>query len=92
MFTSEMEMTKKMYGERTELRWPGEQWIYDLIDAYGKVYPNLIKHSKDYPSLQYLKDRIRIGNIEFEGEMAKDTPGSDFICRCGVVPIPSPGH
>lgn len=78
-FTSEMEMTKKMYGERTELRWPGEQWIYDLVDAYGKVYPNLIKHSKDYPTQKYLRDRIRIGNIDFEGEMAKDTPGSDFI-------------
>lgn len=78
-FTSEMEMTKKMYGERTELRWPGEQWIYDLVDAYGKVYPNLFKHSKDFPTHKYLRDRIRIGNIDFEGEMAKDTPGSDFI-------------
>lgn len=78
-FTSEMEMTKKLYGERTELRWPGEQWIYDLVDAYGKVYPNLIKHSKDYPTHKYLRDRIRIGNIDFEGEMAKDTEGSEFI-------------
>lgn len=78
-FTSEMEMTKKIYGERTELRWPGEQWIYDLIDAYGKVYPNLVKHSKDYPTQQYLKDRVRIGNIDFEGEMDKDTEGSEFI-------------
>ena len=78
-FTSEMEMTQKLYGERTELRWPGEQWIYDLVDAYGKVYPNLIRHSKDFPSHKYLRDRIRIGNIDFEGEMVKDTPGSDFI-------------
>ena len=78
-FISEMEMTKKLYGERTELRWPGEQWIYDLVDAYGKVYPNLVKHSKDYPTHKYLRDRIRIGNIDFEGEMAKDTEGSDFI-------------
>jgi Protein of unknown function (DUF1593) len=78
-FTSEMDMTKKMYGERTELRWPGEQWIFDLVDAYGKVYPNLIKHSKNYPAAAYLKSLIRIGNIDFEGEMAKDTEGSDFI-------------
>lgn len=78
-FTSEMEMTKNMYGERTELRWPGEQWIYDLVDAYGKVYPNLIKHSKNYPSHAYLRDLIRIGNIDFEGEMEKDTPGSELI-------------
>jgi hypothetical protein len=78
-FTSEMEMTKKLYGERTELRWPGEQWIYDLVDAYGKVYPNLVKHSKGFPTHKYLRDRIRIGNIDFEGEMEKDTEGSDFI-------------
>ena len=64
-FTSEMEMTKKMYGERTELRWPGEQWIYDLVDAYGKVYPNLLKHSIDFPKPMDLKNQIRIGNIDF---------------------------
>lgn len=78
-FISEMEMTKNLYGERTELRWPGEQWIYDLVDAYGKVYPSLVKHSKNYPTHQYLRNLIRIGNIDFEGEMEKDTPGSDFI-------------
>jgi hypothetical protein len=78
-FISEMEMTKKLYGERTELRWPGTQWIYELVEAYEKVYPNLIKHAKGYPTAQYLKDRIRIGNIDFEGEMSYDTEGSDFI-------------
>ncbi|MEK6547944.1 MAG: nucleoside hydrolase-like domain-containing protein, partial [Bacteroidota bacterium] len=29
-FTSEMEMTRKMYGAKTDLRWPGVQWIQDL--------------------------------------------------------------
>ncbi len=78
-FTSEMEMTQKIYGERTELRWAGEQWIYNLVDAYGKVYPNLKKHAPDYPTAEYLRSLIRIGNIEFEGEMEKNTEGSDFI-------------
>jgi hypothetical protein len=78
-FTSEMEMTKNMYGERTELRWPGTSWIYNLVDAYGKVYPNLKLHSSDFPTAEYLKSLIRIGNIDFEGEMEKDTEGSDFI-------------
>lgn len=78
-FTSEMDMTKKMYGERTELRWPGTEWIYELVDAYGKVYPNLKKHSEHYPSDAHLKSLIRIGNIDFEGEMEKDTEGSDYI-------------
>ncbi|WP_435355402.1 nucleoside hydrolase-like domain-containing protein [Emticicia sp. SJ17W-69] len=78
-FTSEMEMTKKMYGERTELRWPGTQWIYNLVDAYGKVYPSLKTNAAGYPSAQHLKSLIRIGNIDFEGEMEKDTEGSDYI-------------
>jgi Protein of unknown function (DUF1593) len=78
-FISEMDMTQKIYGERTELRWPGTDWIYNLIDAYGKVQPNLLLHSKDFPSAAYLRSVTRIGNIDFEGEMEKDTEGSDFI-------------
>ena len=78
-FMSEMDMTKRIYGERTELRWPGEQWIYNLVDAYGKVYPNLVQHSVDYPTAAHLRSLIRIGNIDFEGEMEKNTEGSDFI-------------
>ncbi|MCX6302861.1 MAG: DUF1593 domain-containing protein [Bacteroidia bacterium] len=78
LFTSEMPMTARMYGQKTDLRWPGTTWMETLIDKYTLVYPNLIKHDKQYPSPDYLKSIIRIGNIEFEGEMAKDTEGSDF--------------
>ncbi len=78
-FISEMEMTQKLYGERTELRWPGTDWIYNLLDAYGKVYPNLKLHAPDFPAPAYLRSVTRIGNIDFEGEMEKDTEGSDFI-------------
>ena len=78
-FISKMEMTKNLYGERTELRWPGEQWIYNLVDAYGKVHSNLKLHSTDYPTADHLRSLIRIGNIDFEGEMEKNTEGSDFI-------------
>ena len=29
---------------------------YDpYLEAYAKVYPNLIRHSKDYPTPEYLK-------------------------------------
>ena len=34
-FISEMEMTRKMYGEKTDLRWPGVNWIQDLVKAYA---------------------------------------------------------
>jgi hypothetical protein len=79
LFTSEMEMTKALYGERTDLRWPGTLWIEELITAYNAVYPNLILHDTGYPSPEKLKKMIRVGNIDFEGEMEKITPGSEWI-------------
>jgi hypothetical protein len=78
-FTSEIEMTKKLYGERTELRWPGIDWMQEFIDQYAKVYGNLNKHASGYPAPAYLKSLVKVGNIEFEGEMDKDTEGSDLI-------------
>lgn len=76
---SEMEMTKSIYGEITDLRWPGTQWMQELIEAYGKVYPTLSTHAKGFPTAEYLKSLIKVGNIDFEGEMEKDTEGSNFI-------------
>ena len=79
LFTSEMEMTKKRYGAVTNLRWPGTTWMYPLIDAYERVYPQLCKNAKAYPTAKYLRSIVKVGNIDFEGEMDKDTEGSDFI-------------
>jgi hypothetical protein len=79
LFTSEMPMTSGMYGPKTDLRWTGTEWMQKLIDKYAEVYPNLMKHDDAYPSPEYLKSIIRIGNIDFEGEMDKDTEGSDLI-------------
>jgi hypothetical protein len=78
-FISEMEMTKRMYGEKTSLRWPGTTWMNDLINAYEKVYPKLSMHAKGYPTAGYLRGLVKVGNIDFEGEMEHDTEGSDFI-------------
>jgi hypothetical protein len=78
-FISEMEMTKKMYGEKTDLRWPGVAWMQDLIDAYEKVYPVLSTHADGFPAANYLRSLIKVGNIDFEGEMEKVTEGSEFI-------------
>jgi hypothetical protein len=78
-FTSEMDMTKKMYGEKISLRWPGSSWMNDLLGAYTTIYPNLIKHDPSFPQPSYLKSIVREGNIDFEGEMEKITAGSEFI-------------
>lgn len=78
-FVSEMEMTRELYGERTALRWPGTNWMQELIAEYEKVYPILQTHAEDFPKPDYLTSIIRVGNIDFEGAMAKDTEGSDWI-------------
>ncbi|MBB6328502.1 hypothetical protein FHS59_004158 [Algoriphagus iocasae] len=79
LFTSEMEMTKEMYGAITDLRWPGVKWMDPLLDAYGEVYPKLSQHAEGFPTAAHLKSLVKVGNIDFEGEMEVDTEGSDFI-------------
>lgn len=79
LFTSEMEMTKNLYGAKTDLRWPGVKWMNPLLDAYEEVYPKLSQHAAGFPTADYLRSLGKVGNIDFEGEMEVDTEGSDFI-------------
>ncbi|WP_026954940.1 DUF1593 domain-containing protein [Algoriphagus vanfongensis] len=79
LFTSEMEMTKNMYGAIPDLRWPGVEWMNPLLDAYETVYPKLSQHAEGFPTADHLRSLVRVGNIDFEGEMEVDTEGSDFI-------------
>ena len=61
-------------------RWAeNERFIHDAVEAYEQVYPNLKVHNPAYPSPEYLKSKIRFGNIEFDGDISKDSPGSDLI-------------
>ena len=61
-------------------RWnKDERFIDDAVDAYAKVYPNLKVHEPAYPTPALLKSRIRYGNIEFDGDISKNSPGSDLI-------------
>lgn len=78
-FTSEMEMTKNIYGEQTDLRWPGTEWMNPLLDAYEEIYPMLSQHAEGFPVPAHLRSLVHVGNIDFEGEMEVDTEGSDFI-------------
>jgi hypothetical protein len=78
-FISEMPNTAERYGERTELRWPGTTWMKDLISKYGEVYGNLRQHADGYPKPEVLMKLVKVGNIDFEGEMKKNTEGSEWI-------------
>lgn len=72
-------------------RWAkDEHFIHDAVAAYEKVYPNLKIHNKDYPDPEYLKSKIRFGNIEFDGDISKDSPGSDLIASLMLDDEPGP--
>ncbi|KAL5041300.1 hypothetical protein BDW71DRAFT_212280 [Aspergillus fruticulosus] len=61
-------------------RWTGTRTVQDIVKkAYAEVWPNLHVHDPFYPSPDELLAVVKIGNIDFEGEMEKDTEGSDFI-------------
>lgn len=61
-------------------RWaPDERYIDDAVETYRKVYANLRTHDPRYPAPAELESKIRWGNVEFDGDISKDTPGSDLI-------------
>lgn len=67
-------------GPQTSWRYKwDERFIDDIIDAYGQCYENLKVHDPSYPTYEELKSKIRVGNVDFEGEMDHDTPGSELI-------------
>ncbi len=61
--------------------WAGDDWIDPYLEAYTRVYPNLVKHDPEYPSPEYLQSRVALGNVETEGEMEQVTDGSQLIVR-----------
>ena len=62
-------------------KWAGDDWIDPYLAAYTEVYPNLIKHSTDFPTPDYLKSVTFLGNVETEGEMDSITAGSQHIAK-----------
>lgn len=42
--------------------WSHEPWLAEQLDAYAKVYPNLKVHDSNYPTPEYLRDRVYVGD------------------------------
>lgn len=59
--------------------WTGMDPLYDLINRYEKIFPNLKAQSKDFPTPDFLRKNSKLGNISNSGEMEKDTDGSEFL-------------
>ena len=79
-FQTQMGWTKPIYSTpRTDLRWCGTDWIHDYIEKYRAVYPKLHANDSRYPTADKLQSLVKVGNIDFEGEMAYDTDGSNLI-------------
>ena len=78
---------------QTSWRWaPGERFIHDAVEAYAEAYPNLAVHEDRYPSPDALRGIIRFGNVDFEGDMSADTPGSRLIADALLDDDPRPVH
>ena len=53
-----------------------------IVDAYGKVLPNLRVHAEGYPSLEYLRSISVMGQTGYgmsDVGAGKDSPGSELI-------------
>ncbi len=61
-------------------RWATDEHFIDrAVATYEQVYPNLRVHDPNYPTPAELKSKIRWGNVQFDGDISQDTPGSDLI-------------
>ena len=60
------------------------EYIKNIVDAYGKVQPNLNKHEAGFPSAETLLNKVKNGIAEYGmqgvGE-GKDSPGSKWIIK-----------
>ncbi|NGN62591.1 DUF1593 domain-containing protein [Streptomyces sp. A7024] len=66
----------------TSWRWSeDERFIHDAVDRYAKAYGNLKTHDPGYPTPDYLRSRIKVGNVQFDSDisLSGDSPGSDRI-------------
>lgn len=64
-----------------------EDWYEKQLEAYEKVYPNLIKHHSDYPSAEELRKISFVGDEEYEhvkelkGKRWELIPGGDIMIK-----------
>ncbi len=71
-------------------KWTDVSWLDRQLSLYAEIYPNLKLHDPGYPSPEYLKGQVFVGNIAYEGDMERPTPGSDRIAEVLLEPDPSP--
>ena len=73
-----------------EKKWTDVAWLDRQLEHYAAAYPNLKLHDPGFPSPDYLQQQVFIGNIAYEGDMEKPTPGSERIAAVLLDDDPSP--
>ncbi|MGF1637401.1 MAG: nucleoside hydrolase-like domain-containing protein [Cyclobacteriaceae bacterium] len=56
--------------------------IYEILEAYGKVQNNLIKHESGFPTFAYLKSVVKKGSTKYGLDgvgQGEDSEGSEWI-------------
>lgn len=71
-------------------RWAGGEWMWDYLDAYEQVYPNLVVHDPSYPTADQLRSVTCVGNVKTTGCMDEDSEGSELIRRAILRDDPCP--
>ena len=69
--------------------WHPVSWLDEQLDKYAEVYPYLKQNDPDYPTPDYLRKQVFIGNIGYVGDMEKPTPGSRRIVEVLLDSDPS---
>lgn len=70
--------------------WEPVAWLDRQLDAYEAVYPSLKSNDAGYPTPEYLRAHVFVGNIALEGDMRSASPGSDRIVEVLLQSDPSP--
>ncbi|MCD7867556.1 MAG: DUF1593 domain-containing protein [Clostridiales bacterium] len=71
-------------GDDTNSYRPQEMgWIESVVnDEYAVDYEYLSQNAEGYPTPEELAAVVKVGNVEFEGDVREDTEGSDLIKAC----------
>ena len=69
--------------------WHPVSWLDEQIDKYAEVYPYLKQNDPDYPTPDYLRNQVFVGNISHVGDMELPTPGSRRIAEVLLDTDPS---
>lgn len=68
--------------------------VEGVLDAYGQVHPNLVKHDKRYPSVRYLRSIFALGQKEYGlagmGDGKELSRGARLIVSAVDKPDPRP--